>query len=60
MTIRYIAILILGFIMTYFIPGDLFEHPNIWVGLLMRLCAALIFLFLTWLLQPNPSEEKSE
>ncbi|WP_404406920.1 hypothetical protein [Jeotgalibacillus malaysiensis] len=58
MTVRYIAIFIIGFIMTFFIPGDLFDHPNTAVSIFMRFCNALIILFLTWLLQPSPAKEE--
>nr|WP_039806521.1 hypothetical protein [Jeotgalibacillus malaysiensis] len=59
MTVRYIVIFIIGFIMTYFLPGDLFDHPNTVVSIFMRICAAVAFLFLTWVFQPSPSQEKS-
>lgn len=59
MKYRYIAIFLIGFIMTYFIPGDLFDHPITAVSLFMRFCNGLIILFLTWLFQPSPSKEKS-
>ncbi|MDW0111108.1 hypothetical protein [Sporosarcina aquimarina] len=52
--IRWIAVFILGFVLTYILPDDFISKDRLVVELLIRTMMTLFFVFLIWVMKPNP------
>lgn len=52
--IRWIVVFILGFAMTYILPDDFISTDRFTVEMIIRTVMSLFFVFIIWLLKPNP------
>ncbi len=52
--IRWIAVFIIGFAMTYILPDDFISTDRFTVEMVIRTVMSLFFVFIIWLLKPNP------
>lgn len=57
--LRYLFIIIIGFILTFLLSGDFFNENNMILNLFMRICFALFFALIIWLLQKTNKRSKT-
>ena len=56
--IRWIAIFIIGFIMTYILPDSFTGTDSLVIDVLLRVGIALLFVLLTWLVQQKKKKNE--
>ncbi|MGN7408751.1 hypothetical protein [Sporosarcina sp. SAFN-010] len=52
--IRWIAVFIIGFVLTYILPDDFIRADRFTVEVVIRTVMSLFFVFIIWLLKPKP------